>query len=330
LLGAFSAFFAEVVSGSSPFVFFTPFGLVGTYPIYLLHSLVLLALLVKPGRRVSFGALYAAGMVFGLYEAYITKVLWSPPWEPTALRVAGVALRDTSMLVFFWHAFMSFIIPALVAEALLGTRRLEDSLSQRWQKWLSGRWRWAALAALCGLWHGSISGDVSVTLASSLASALLLLVLVALWRHRPERLTLDLADLLPHRTEWWVLLVVLLGYYLAFGLTVRVDAIPALAGQITIWILYALAAGLWLRSQKREGLPQVEIPMRPAGQQLTVRDWFTFSLVFLLVSLAVTLLPTPLRTVVFAVAYFLGIAAGVGIFMGVVWRALRPDRKNVT
>jgi hypothetical protein len=183
---------------------------------------------------------------------------------------------------------------------------------------------------LCGLWHGSISGDVSVTLASSLASALLLLVLVALWRHRPERLTLDLADLLPHRTEWWVLLVVLLGYYLAFGLTVRVDAIPALAGQITIWILYALAAGLWLRSQKREGLPQVEIPMRPAGQQLTVRDWFTFSLVFLLVSLAVTLLPTPLRTVVFAVAYFLGIAAGVGIFMGVVWRALRPDRKNVT
>ncbi|MGD0707788.1 MAG: hypothetical protein ABSA51_04985 [Anaerolineaceae bacterium] len=86
ILGLFSTFFAEVVSASSPFVFFTAFGLIGTYPIYLLHTLVLGTLVIRRGKVVSLQALYFAGGIFGLYEAYITKVLWSPPWNSTPLR----------------------------------------------------------------------------------------------------------------------------------------------------------------------------------------------------------------------------------------------------
>ena len=47
-------------------------------------------------------------------------------------------------------------------------------------------------------------------------------------------------DLLPNRTEWIVLLVILLGYYLVFGFGVRADAIPGLGGQLTIWLMYAI------------------------------------------------------------------------------------------
>ena len=61
-------------------------------------------------KPFSLRTLYFVSLLFGMYEAYITKVLWSPPWNPGSLRIAGIALAETTLLVFFWHAV--FFIPA--------------------------------------------------------------------------------------------------------------------------------------------------------------------------------------------------------------------------
>ena len=119
ILGAFSVFFAEVTIGSMMFPFVDPFGLLVTCPLYGLHILVLSTLVLKRGRA-SFASLFFAGNLFGLYEAYITKALWNPPWH-TALggRVGGVGVLEAMILVLFWHAIMSFLVPLVAAERFL-------------------------------------------------------------------------------------------------------------------------------------------------------------------------------------------------------------------
>lgn len=74
ILGCLSCFFAEVVSGSYPYPFTTPWGLLSVFPLYTLHTLVLASLVYRRGRP-RFSTLYQAGCVFGMYEAYVTKVL---------------------------------------------------------------------------------------------------------------------------------------------------------------------------------------------------------------------------------------------------------------
>ena len=129
ILGAFSVFFAEVLATSDPYVFFHFFGLLGVFPHYTLHVLVLAPLVIRLDRKVRFGALFLAGTLFGLYEAYMTKVLWSPPWDPDAIRIGGVAVMTSAMLVLFWHPFFSFLLPLFVADhLLLDSDRLQFSL----------------------------------------------------------------------------------------------------------------------------------------------------------------------------------------------------------
>jgi hypothetical protein len=79
LMGALSVVFAEVVACSTPFPFIHPWGVLVVVPLYSLHTLVL-APLVFRRRMVRLTSLWLAGAIFGLYEAYVTKVLWHPGW----------------------------------------------------------------------------------------------------------------------------------------------------------------------------------------------------------------------------------------------------------
>ncbi|MFO7944382.1 MAG: hypothetical protein R6U51_08825 [Anaerolineales bacterium] len=71
------------------FPYFHAWGLLVVVPLYGLHILVL-AHLVYRSPQPHFPSLIFAGMLFGLYEAYLTKVLWDPPWGE-ALIIGGVA-----------------------------------------------------------------------------------------------------------------------------------------------------------------------------------------------------------------------------------------------
>jgi len=321
-LGIFSTFFAEVVSASSPFVFFTSFGLIGTYPIYLLHTLVLGTLVIRQGKQVSLQALYFAGGIFGLYEAYITKVLWSPPWNTTPLRVGGISLLDTIVLVGFWHVFMSFIIPLFVAELfLLHSNRLVRCLPEKWQAFLHRPIAIWIIAGVMGLWQGIAAGQYAVI--SALANALVLLVFIVLWGRLTRGHDYEWQDLLPNRTEWIVLLVILLGYYLVFGFRVRTDAIPGLGGQLTIWMMYIIwGVLLWLALK---AAPVETEPVEPAFSIPPVRTWLKFMLGFGLTSLVVSLLLLPVRDVAFGVVWVMGLITGV---VALVWMTVKVLNRN--
>ncbi len=91
ILSAWSLFFAEVLSGSALFPFFDPWSLGIALPLYGLQVILLLTLIYRFGRP-RFSLLVFAGMLLGLYEAWITKVLWQPPWG-AALGLAGGVAR---------------------------------------------------------------------------------------------------------------------------------------------------------------------------------------------------------------------------------------------
>jgi hypothetical protein len=120
LLGALSMLFAEVFSGASTLWFIDAWGLLLTYPLYLGHAIFLLNVAFL-WKKTSPRQLYFFGMLFGLYEALITKVLWFGYPASTGPMVGyffGVAWGEFLTLVLFYHPVMSFLIPVFVYELL--------------------------------------------------------------------------------------------------------------------------------------------------------------------------------------------------------------------
>ncbi len=122
LLGALSMLFAEVFSGASTLWFLDAWGLLLTYPLYLAHAIFLLNVAFL-WKKTSPRQLYFFGMLFGLYEALITKVLWfgyPNSTGPMVSYVFGIAWGEFLTLVLFYHPIMSFVVPIFVYELLSG------------------------------------------------------------------------------------------------------------------------------------------------------------------------------------------------------------------
>ncbi|TFG05157.1 MAG: hypothetical protein EU539_09680 [Promethearchaeota archaeon] len=133
LIGCLSMFMAEVFAGSSQMWFIDPWSLIVTYPLYLAHLLFFLNLSIKT-RRTSIPQLYLWGVLFALYEAWITKVLWFgyPGSEgPVLALVGGIAVFEFSTLVFFWHPVLAFVMPILVFESFTLSQESNLSLEER-------------------------------------------------------------------------------------------------------------------------------------------------------------------------------------------------------
>ncbi|MFX1298333.1 MAG: hypothetical protein ACFFD2_26195, partial [Promethearchaeota archaeon] len=119
LIGCLSMFMAEVFAGSSQLWFIDPWSLIVTYWLYLGHLLLFLNLAMRT-KRTSIPQLYLWGVLFGLYESWITKVLWFgyPGAEGPAISlVGGIAILEFFTLVFFWHPILAFVMPVLVFES---------------------------------------------------------------------------------------------------------------------------------------------------------------------------------------------------------------------
>jgi hypothetical protein len=325
LLGVLSVFFAEVTSASSPLIFFDLFGLLVTLPLYTLHLLVLAPLVIRRGIRPSFGTLLLAGAIFGLYEGYITKVLWSPTWNPEAWRIGGMAVLETIVLVLCWYPFMAFILPLLTGSRLFGdpyTLPLHLNLPHiRWQFWrkqgkepaseaismankgsaiqwvrLHFKPAWlAAPGAILGILHGAALGNPGTSLLSSVSSTLIVLLLARLWQTYGRGKGLKLVDLLPNRREWRTFALLLLVDYLVLGLVLRRDMLPGLPGQLTLWLLYLLFGGLLWFSRRADQRRAMERPMIDQNASLdlkvpSLQGWAWFGLGFIVLSVLASLL----------------------------------------
>jgi len=120
LIGSLSMLFAEIFSGASQAWFISGWGLLLTFPLYLSHVLFFLWIALK-FKKMSLPQLYLLGVIFGLYESWITKVLWSGYFDSNGPRlgtILGIGISEFPILVLFWHPIMSFITPVLVFELL--------------------------------------------------------------------------------------------------------------------------------------------------------------------------------------------------------------------
>lgn len=248
-VGVLSGYWAEVTCGSSPLIFASPWGLIVTLPLYSVHLWAIGGAALRRGRNQLI-CLYLAGTVFGLYEAYITKVLWAPPWNAHPIRFGGVALLEFLLLVFFWHPVMAFVIPVLTAERwLTRSRTLYNQLPRRVRALAESRRARPWLGAALGAVHGLVTPPISIVF--SLASIWIAVFgAAALWRKGGVPAN-EVSELMPRGTVATILWVIIVAFYLFCGPRMRPEGLPGLGPQVTIWICYAVLIALTFASFRR-------------------------------------------------------------------------------
>ena len=296
ILGFLSVFFAEVVSGSDMFPYFTPWGLLVVVPLYTLHILVLSYIIFRRGNsslnsssnlksNLNLYTLFIAGAIFGMYEAYITKVLWSPTWGDPIISVGGIALIESIVLVLWWHPLMAFIIPLFVSENLLtASKETMNCLPKRFNQLFNSKKKYMLIplfALLLGAIQSSNSLSPSHSILSGFSTTLLLMVLIYIWRNKTKGMEYTMRQLLPSKKEFIVLSVLLITFYIVTGLYLRPEALPGLMPQLIVWLAYAFLFGLLYLNLKRSrkikiaAYNNVEIPILFSWKPLII-----FSLIF--------------------------------------------------
>lgn len=114
--GLLSFVCAEVFSGASALWIIQPWSWFVTFPLYLVHFLFFVTLAERTWK-ISTGAVYLWGCIFGLYETWLTKVIWAGYGHDGKLLlgdIGGYGLHETAGLVLFFHAIASFLIPLAI------------------------------------------------------------------------------------------------------------------------------------------------------------------------------------------------------------------------
>ena len=240
LVGMISVVFVEVPAGSTMFPFWTVWGVLVVLPLYLLHSVFLAALVFRFGRP-GFWPLFAAGMLYGMYEAYITKVLWTSfrPEGPF-LTVTGVAFFETILLVFFLHPLLAFVVPLFFTELLCTSSteiaqglpcRVQGAIRNHPGRWIGG------LMAFLGFMQFINSPSVAKSLLSGVGNSLVVWLALFWWR-RSGGATYALRELLPGARGMRIFGVLLFVWYVFWELAIKPRSVPGvLHGQLTGWVL---------------------------------------------------------------------------------------------
>lgn len=242
IVAMLSVYSAEVIAGSFMFPFFRIWGWFVLVPLYGLHVVVLAALVLRSGRpRLS--TLYLAGMLLGLYEAYITKVLWASPWGPLP-QIAHVGILETLILVFWWHPLMAFIFPVVAADRFLTKSR--TITLPRWLLMLGGGGILVELALASNVF------SPPVLLASWITDALVLGCVIGMWRLFRWHKLFTLKEAAPSRQVLVWLFGALLALYVVLSRSLAVEHMPPISGQVGIWVMYAVIGTLFFRSLRRK------------------------------------------------------------------------------
>ncbi len=318
-IGLISTFFAEVISGADMFPYFHLWGIVMVIPLYTLHCLVLVTLAFRWGRP-TLSVLYFAGTLFGMYEAYITKVLWNPPWGGVdILKLADVAVLEVLVLVFFWHAWISFILPLLAAETwLTNSSQILGSFPPRLRSFFSSSAGWLIIAVFGGFFVSINAKSVSEALLSGLGTLVVLGVAGWFWRRLTRGESYTLEELLPDHGEFRFLLLLLAGLYGFTGLFLRPEAYPSIAGHLSIWFLYALLAFLFWLALQRSKFSNSQHPERQPPQWL----WGVGILTFTVFAMLAESLFLPLDGLIGMIGWYGTALLGAMAILCFIWQAI--------
>lgn len=266
LFGFLSMIFAEVFSGASPLWFLGIWGWFVTLPLYWAHALLLLNLAMKY-ERTSLTQLYLWGVIFGLYEGWMTKVIWAGYMGsvPTFGTVLGFAVGEFFVLGLFWHALFSFIIPILVFQIIVqATNKGEAGAIHTSHLGVISRRRRnyvllgiiivaGSLFMMMGL--GADSFSIVVAGITNLAYIVLLSWFVTSWNRKP----LDLESLRLGNTGLSITIIYLFALYIFTFFTLFPERIPPL-GTILLTIAFYMFVITLIFVSPRDNRKTIELP----------------------------------------------------------------------
>ena len=253
LIGWIVLICAEVFSGASlrPGLW-SPWTILLTYWLYFAHFFFFTTLAVRTGRT-SLSALYLWGVLFGLYESWITKVIWSGydgGGKFAMGRIGPYGFSEISM-VFFFHPLVSFLLPLAIGCLLFPPlRRSFPDLARFTGKSAAARiaqiYATIAFAAILGMNSGG-----PLNLALNLGFALMVLFLL-LRLAQPARSGSDGSPVFVFGRRGFPALCVYLA--LLYGVSyfaIRPEGLPSAGVQLLTFVFYALAiAGLWMHRRR--------------------------------------------------------------------------------
>ena len=305
-----SVYFAEVISGSFKYPLYDFWGYLGVIPIYGLHTIVLLFIIKQStkDKAISLSVLYFAGVLFGLYEAYLTKVLWTG-LSSDAFIFLNIAVFDFIVLVFFWHPIFSFIIPVIVFEALAAKdSTVFDGVPIKLKKLITKQ-TIVLVLILIGIIQALNSPNIVIALSSSLGTAIPMVLLYWVIQKNNLSKRFNLLDILPDKKEFIICAGILLIYYIGMGLVQTPEALT-FKNQVTIWIIYVIFVLIFVYKLKRNSVSQEAL-----NNPLTIN---TFSIGLFIISivggLTSLLWLLALRDVFMIVFWIAWIFMGLGVF----------------
>ena len=253
--GFLSLIFAEVFSGSSPLWFFDGWGWMVTLPLYWAHALLLLNLAMR-FERMSLTHLYLWGIIFGLYEGWITKVIWAGylGQAPQIGTFFGFAIGEFLVIGLFYHAVFSFIVPILVFQVVaLATQRDETPIVYTSHLKVLSRTRrnftlWALIIISGSVFLSTAVGNnIFITLLSAGINFVYITVLIVfLTSIRKKKLSLESLRL--GKTGLSIVVVYLIALYVLMFFTLAPERIPSFGTILLTIDFYIIVLTLIFRS----------------------------------------------------------------------------------
>lgn len=313
-----------MIAGSDIYPFFKVTDYLIVIPLYTLHSLVLWYVIWSWGKPRMY-TLFPAGAIFGLYEAYMTNVIWNPNWSAAPVKIGGISIVETMILVLFWHSFLAFIVPLFVAESLTGSREITQGLPLWFSGWLDkfryGR-RYLILPFIAGFFQAINTPSVVDSLFSGATTMLITMVIILAWR-RHSKAVYSLRELLPTKSEFRVLLSMLLVFYVLMGVFWTPELLPGLGPQVTVWMLYLFFGALLYTGIRKS---RMDTSVNPVEVNLSDRKMVIFGAVFTLGSVIGK--ATGLTVFVVYIVWFGGILFGLVVLSKTVKSLFFSDFLN--
>jgi hypothetical protein len=312
LLGALSMLFAEIFSGASTLWFLDPWGLLLAFPLYLGHALFFFNVALH-FKKTSPRQLYFFGMMFGLYEALITKVLWFGYPASTGAMVGsffGVAWGEFLTLVLFWHPVMSFLVPVFVYEMLSG-----DILPGH-ERLVQKNWKTLLIVIVLIIMGASFqSNGAKYELLRSVGSMAGTILIVVLLHVLSKGKTLQ--SLVLGKKSMAVLLVYLLVLYGVTTVFILPERLPkTVIAYVLIFLWYLVAVGLlWV-----DRFTTVRIPLK--STLFTQKELGFFALLIICATIVCSLV-SQITYAVLLLMFVSLMGAGVLLFFGCLFSLMK-------
>ncbi len=330
LIGTLSMFFAEIFSGASAtqLWFIDPWSLIVTWPLYFAHTLFFLNLAFRT-RRTSLHQLYLFGTLFALYESWITKVLWAGyiGQDPILGTIGGIAIFEFSVLVFFWHPFLAFIMPIMTFQVFASENKSPEQVNREiipnHSKYLIPKKRnklCIILLIVIGSLFLSLNTGYNIPLA--IGASLGTVVLIVLFAKLAQRQSFSIHSLQLGKTGFIVTTVYLVILYVVTFFILLPERIPGFLPIILMVLIY-LAIILLVKFSKPI---EDEIPLDDSNfkeRLFNFRDFLIYSGLFVGLSVVFCIIPQPVPIIITTIAFLAIFLFAPVIFIYMTYRALR-------